>query len=433
LINKFKKYLNLTVVGLVMKINNYYYLSYLPYLLFFIGLLFLHQGIITHTNDDVLFAKGFKTLFSFNGENFLFHRYFHWSSRLVTEFFIPIFCTLPDEVWKFFDSFLLVIASILMPRIILNFKHIKREQDWYIYNLISIFLFLLFYLVYYTSPIQDPAGYITTSINYSWPFYFAIIHFYLLKKYLISNENKINFNIKKLFIYFLTFFSLVFAINQEMMLIIVSGVYFFIFGYFIYKKNKLHKILFLILFVIFLTFLFEYLSPGNRARNFVIYGTYKPQLPILTSLDLGSFFNKLINTTNFISYLFFGLLGIYTFTISKNKKMAIIGFIPIIILTISYLRNYIPYELITSLINGNNVYIILLFIFTMIYNIILIFYYKKKLTSLLILWLFIIGYMSLYTSAWGINFNYRTVLPYYSVILFLIELLSYDLYKIYKA
>jgi hypothetical protein len=404
---------------------------YLPYLLFFITILFLHQGIITHTNDDIGFANGFKTLFSFSKENFVFQMYMGWSSRVVTNFFAAIFCKLPGEVWKFFDSLLLVIASILMPRIILNFKYITRERELYVYNLISIFLFLLFYLIYYTSPIQDPAGYITTSINYSWPFYFVVIHFYLLKEYIINNKNKIRFNIKKLFIYLLTFFSLAFAINQEMMIVVVGGVYLFIFGYFIYKKYKLPKILFLILFVIILGVLFEYLSPGNRARNFVIYGTTKPGLQIFNSPDLSSFFRILINKLNIISYLFFGLLGLYTFSISKNKKIAIIGFIPFIILTISYFRSYIPYEII-SLINGDNIYIILLFILAMIYNIILIFYYKRNYIGFLILWLFMLGYISLYISVRGITFDYRTILPYYAVILFLIELLSYDLYKTCK-
>jgi hypothetical protein len=135
-----------------MKINTTTY--YIPYLIFFIVLLFFHQGIVTHTNDDIGFASGFKTLFSLNfhqgivpnddiefafangiknlsilnEENFVFSMYFHWSSRVVTNFFIPIFCILPDLVWKFFDSLLLVIVSILMPRIIFNYKFIKETK-----------------------------------------------------------------------------------------------------------------------------------------------------------------------------------------------------------------------------------------------------------------------------------------------------------------
>lgn len=111
---------------LIMKINTTTY--YIPYLIFFIVLLFFHQGIVTHTNDDIGFASGFKTLFSLNEENFVFSMYFHWSSRVVTNFFIPIFCILPDLVWKFFDSLLLVIVSILMPRIIFNYKFIKETK-----------------------------------------------------------------------------------------------------------------------------------------------------------------------------------------------------------------------------------------------------------------------------------------------------------------
>ncbi|MDR3291636.1 MAG: hypothetical protein LBT10_05725 [Methanobrevibacter sp.] len=102
------------------------FLPYIPFLLFFIILLFLHQPIITHTSDDIGYAKSIDNLFLFNDQNFLFQRYMGWSSRIVTDFFSVILCYLPGYIWKFLDSILLVIASILMPKLLLNFKSIKN-------------------------------------------------------------------------------------------------------------------------------------------------------------------------------------------------------------------------------------------------------------------------------------------------------------------
>jgi hypothetical protein len=271
-----------------------------------------------------------------------------------------------------------------MPKLLLNFKSIKEKENIYI-NIISIFLFLLLYLLYYTPQLQDPAGYISTALNYTWPFYFSIIHFYLLKTLLNIKGIK---TFKKGIIYFLAFFSLIFAINHEMMIIIVGGIYFFIFAYFIYKKVKIRKIMFLFLFIIFLVFLMEYLSPGNKARSLILFGSNNIQIPIFKQSDLGilSFLHTLISRIDFISYIFFAILGIYTVFIFKNKKIAIFSFIPFSILTISYFKNCIPpFESLIDLININNsIYISILFILTTIYSLILIYYSKKKLISLLV-------------------------------------------------
>jgi len=79
---------------------------------------------------------------------------------------------------------------------------------------------------------------------------------------------------KRTAIYFLLFFSLIFAINEEIIAFIILGSYVFIVSYFFYKKMKTPKLLYLIVFVVFLGILFHIISPGNKARTNVLVGLF---------------------------------------------------------------------------------------------------------------------------------------------------------------
>ncbi|MDR3291637.1 MAG: hypothetical protein LBT10_05730, partial [Methanobrevibacter sp.] len=162
----------------------------------------------------------------------------------------------------------------------------------------------------------------------------------------------------------------------------------------------------------------EYLSPGNKARSLVLFGSYNIQIPLFKQSDLGllTFLHTLINRLDFISYILFAMLGIYTIFVFKNKKIAIFSFIPFSILTISYFKNCIPpFESLIELINiNNNIYIPILFILTTVYSLILIYYSKKRLISLLLSWLFILGFLS-QLLGFGV---WRPIIFYWGVIIF---------------
>jgi hypothetical protein len=151
-------------------------------------------------------------------------------------------------------------------------------------------------------------------------------------------------------------FSLLFATNMEMMLAIIFGVYLFILIYLLYKKIKIPKILFLFLGIIILVLINVIICPGNHERFFSEVNTWFPEylsLSLFNKIDLGTttFFHILITKFNLVFYIFFGIHGIYTFIISKKKKIAIIGFIPFIILSFFYYINFIHYKPLIDFLN----------------------------------------------------------------------------------
>ena len=136
------------------------------------------------------------------------------------------------------------------------------EKKSIIYNSLSC-IFVLIYIFTTTSALSS-SGYIATTLNYTWPLFFGLLHFYLLKKY-VFHENNTSIQ-QKLVIYAVMIFALVFAINQEMMLVLVSVAYLFIILYCLYNKVRIPNTVLVMLFIIFLGVLNAYLSPGNHRR-----------------------------------------------------------------------------------------------------------------------------------------------------------------------
>ncbi|MDR2545872.1 MAG: DUF6056 family protein [Methanobrevibacter sp.] len=358
------------------KTLNSRFFNYIPFIIFFILLLTFHIPITTNTADDIAFAKGINTLFAFNDNNFVVGQYMHWSSRVVSDFLSPIFCNLPGWVWKVLDSLILLVVSVLMPRLFSDFNFLSDKKKLYI-NSISVFLCLLFYVVSYSYELQSPAGYITTTLNYVWPFCFSIIHFYLVKEYVFKSRQN---GFKRITIYFLLFFSLIFAINEEIMAFVILGSYVFIASYLFYKKMKIPKLGYLIVFVVFLGILFHILSPGNNSRHIVLVGL-NPEFLCLTfgsKIYNGLLYTFILLINDFVSYIFFGVIGVYMFITSKNKKIGMLGFIPFIFLNFIYFINYVHFESVMNLLmsenngifNSNIICIFFVFLFILIVNMI---------------------------------------------------------------
>lgn len=167
---------------------------------------------------------------------------------------------------------------------------------------------------------------------------FHVITFLSGEKYLFNENNLNNLHIiKNLAIYGIMIFSLIFAINNEILLFIVAGAYVFIILYCWYQKIKIPKSIFLMLFIIFLGFLNFYLCPGNQARymkdilrRFPEYYT----LTIINKIDLGisALIYKFITPYGPVKFgpiylTFFGALTIYIYSITKKKIPLLISMI----------------------------------------------------------------------------------------------------------
>jgi hypothetical protein len=347
--------MGLCVIILKFKLDNLSVLTYIPFIAFF-GLLFcFHSGVPYFGPDDFTFRSFLGQLMQLNWDNLLIYRYFHWSSRLLIDCLLPIFCNLPVQVWMFVDSCLVLLMSALIPRLLISdFKNLDLKKQT-IFNCIAVFLVLIFYVCAYAYDINF-AGYITTSLNYVWPFVFALLHFHLIKEYILNNDNKSNNenNIilmifcRKFILYFLVFFSLLFAISQEMILCLVLGVYLFIIFYYYYKKVKTPKIFFYGFILCVLMAVFVFLSPGNKERYVLtmmpnhLY-VYQSSLIGKVYMGLAIFFNQLITKLDIVSYLFFAVFGVYVYGNVKSR-FSVFSMVPFLILNLIYFLVFIQFQ-----------------------------------------------------------------------------------------
>ena len=100
-------------------------------------------------------------------------------------------------------------------------------------------------------------------------------------------------------------FALLFAINQEMMLVLVSVAYLFIILYCLYNKVKIPNTVLFMFLIIFLEFLNVYLCPGNHIRYYAEISQWFPtyyNLSLVNKIDLG------------ISVLLYRILLLYSLT-----------------------------------------------------------------------------------------------------------------------
>jgi hypothetical protein len=382
------------------------FLIYIPFVIFFL-IMFIWHFMLHPKNDDLWFSAKF---FEQNIFSYLTWRYETWTSRVLIEFLLVPLAGLPRMIWNFLDSIVFVLIAVLIPKITLNTKNIK-EKKLIIYNSLSCILVLIY--IFTISNGLSSAGYIATTLNYTWPLFFGLLHFYLVKTY-IFNENNLK-TPAKIAIYLIMFIALIFAINQELMLFLISEVYFFIILYCIYNKVKIPNIILLTLSILFLSFLNFYLCPGNHLRYIKEISTWLPdyyKLTLVNKIDLGItvLFNRIILSYGLINLFFLGVLGVYVHSITKKKISILISLTPIIIIVIlglMILIGYIPiveflnegvtqYGLLNSDIKHISIIFIIysIIIFSVIYNLIQIYKYKGKKFSSIIFCLLIIGIAS---------------------------------------
>jgi hypothetical protein len=298
------------------------------------------------------------------------------------------------------------MISISIPKLFIN-KKISSNRKL-IYNTVSCLLIGAF--IFTTYDALQSAGWIATTVNYLWPVGFGLLHFVLHKEYL---ERKFG-NFEKIAIFLLMIFSLVFAINQELMLIVIFGAYVFIFIYYLYKKIEIPKSIYIMFLIIILGLLYFISCPGNHHRYSIEMPYWFPNYETLTlfnKLDIGittMFYNAILKI-DLVILLFFAALGLYNFLII-NKKTGLISSIPLIILISIYTMNILDIQPITSFIKQgfstygiftSNLKFILVFtvtyslvILSTIYSLIQIYKHKSKTTFYILLCLLLLAIAS---------------------------------------
>lgn len=301
-------------------------LNCLPFIVFFV-IVFTWHFTLQHRIDDLVFAGFYKS----NIFNILVMRYETWTSRVLIEFFLVPLAALPPIFWNFFDSLIFLLMAVLIPKIALNTEKITEEKS-FLYNILSCVIVLIY--IFTTSTVLASSGYTATTLNYTWPLSFGLLHFYLVKRYVFT-ENKLSTG-KKIVIYIIMLVALIFAINQELMLIVVSGAYFFIILYCLYNKLKIPNSILLIIFVIFLGFLNVFLCPGNHVRyshEVTCFSGYYT-LTLINKIDLGItvLLNRILLSYSLINIFFFLMLGVYLYFLTKRRVSILISLMPLTIL-----------------------------------------------------------------------------------------------------
>lgn len=219
---------------------------YLPFAVLGIVIFLIHLPMKTGGSDDLSFMK----MFSAPGfDPFLYsvNRYLTWTSRTLLEFLLMFGISIPELLWKIIDTLVYVMIGVFLSKVI------ARERRFEI----NAFIAGLMLLFPYTD--LSSAGWVTTTVNYSWPLMFGLIALYPLRK--ISWGKKI-----RAYEYPLYAVSLLIAANQEQLCFVMLAVY----GAFtIYRlsKKKNDSIVFIQLGLCVLSLAYVLLCPGNSARS----------------------------------------------------------------------------------------------------------------------------------------------------------------------
>lgn len=281
----------------------------------------LHLFMHTDCWDDILTTRVL-TDYHLNLFHYLSHVWNTWSSRIVIQGVWAIIGYFPNYIWKILDTIMVVLLYHFSGKIIVFSNNSNSFSN--IYKKWQLLLFLCF-----PYSLMGTAGWMTTTIVYTWTFAFLAYCTYLL--FAASAGQKIYF-----ISYFLYGFAALFAGNYNVtaigMIILLFLAYIFL------PKTTSLKILFwegtIINIVNILLFA---LAPGNRTRM-EADAVYHNSAELL-SLSFGGKIRMGINSTfyHFISVpnavLFITCLLLAVCTVYKTKSITsrFVALMPVIL------------------------------------------------------------------------------------------------------
>lgn len=304
-----------------MKLKSKYYMNklftdYLPYLLLFIIALSYSFTAKLGIIDDLYFIK------EFNQVNnsiiaFMIMRFNTWSSRIFIESLL-VFFTHQHLMWRIVNSVTYFGTGIVLIKLV-NDK--SNALKWFVVLLLSVY------------PYTDmaSAGWIATTLNYSWPLFFGLIALIPLRIY--HDQEKINPYVMPIFLFFTLF-----AANVEQM----AGILFLIYTYFLVRDALQHRFRALIWIqygIVILNLVLIFISPGNYIRKTLEIGTWFPEyssISLIRIIEMGfsSALYPLIFSANSIYLVFSVILFLYANINKKSDFHIIISLVPILLIFI---------------------------------------------------------------------------------------------------
>ena len=288
-----------------------------PFIIFFIVVLFLHlfMGI---ARDDL----GYSTILAkFNLFEWLIGRYNTWSSRLIIDAASVILARENMIIWKILDSLIYTVGTYLA----IKFINILSNYE---YDKIVKYFGVLLFLIY---PFYDmfTAGWIATTLNYSWCFGLGMVSFLPLMNHYENKQTSI-------YTYIISFLCLLYAINQEQSCALIFGFNLVYLIHCIYNKKNINKFNIIAIIVSCLSLIFILTCPGNSVRLACEITEWYPaftHLNIYQKLYLGtvSTIGTLI-TEKTIILLFYILLNICAIVKTKNKYLKYVCYFNILLI-----------------------------------------------------------------------------------------------------
>ena len=286
--------------------NNKFF-NLLPFGIMFIAIFFLHF-FMNFCGDDLWFSK---QLSNFSLMDYVINRYHTWSSRGVIEGLLVVLAKYNIFIWRIFDSFLYTLSAYLVVYLVDKNKTKKI-------TILTILLFLLYPCIEMSS-----AGWVATTMNYSWCFAFGLLSFLPL----INREYGRKSNI---WIYILSIFGLIYASNQEQMCALVFGFNLLYLFYSLIYKKKIDKYnLFSLIFSV-ISLIIILTCPGNALRTaseitnwFPEFSKYGPLQKIY--LGVVPTFGLLLEN-KILFTIFYIMLSIVTLLHTKNRYLKLISY-----------------------------------------------------------------------------------------------------------
>ena len=286
---------------LIKKISNIYRWDYFPFIIY-AGILLLGRLLIPlDFGDDIYFSN------VLNDQNiiaYLISRYNNWTSRIFIEAVLVVVAKY-SIIWRILDVGIMILISVSISK--LTTEQPSRKINWIIMYLSAT----LSYTIY------NSAGWMATTLNYSWPLAFGLFSMISIKK-IILNQKIRGFE------YALYIFAFIFAANAEQMCAILLGVY-FVFTLYIYHSKKIVNWYMIVQTLIGIaSMVFVLTNPGNKMRQETVYSMWPgySELSLIRKIEMGysSTWYEMIMQPNLLFTLFCGLIFV-GILIKYNKSL----------------------------------------------------------------------------------------------------------------
>lgn len=286
--------------------------EYFPFFVLTIFLFVVHAFInLARPGDDAYFQSVLKDNNLFDWTVF---RYNTWSSRTLVEMVLVIIVG-HRNVWRFLNVAIMLLGVISISKMFSNKK--SKFINW----LICV-LFLCLPI-----SVHNSAGWIATTVNYSWGLCLGLFAMIPIKKIIYREEIR-------WYEYILYFLAMIYATNLEQMCVILLILYFVFTCYVFYLNRKLNWFLLSGIIINLASLMFIFTCPGNANRKASEIVTWFPEysnLSLFRKIEMGysSTLFEFIMRPNLMFLCFAALLVICVFLKQKSIFYRFISLIPL--------------------------------------------------------------------------------------------------------